>query len=57
MKADTIRKSSAPQVRELNTSEIDAVAGAKVRYYVMRGTWWIADGRNGVAVNTGIAAD
>jgi hypothetical protein len=54
MKADTIRKSNAPQVRELNTSEIDAVAGARVRYYVMLGTWWCA-GRAG-AVDTGIAA-
>jgi hypothetical protein len=57
MKADTIRTSSVPQVRELNSSEIEAVAGAKVRYYVMKGTWWIADGRNGVAVNTGIPAN
>jgi hypothetical protein len=55
MKADTTRKSNASQVRELNISEIDAVAGAAVRYYVMLGTWWCA-GRAG-AVNTGIPAD
>ena len=28
MKADTTRKSNAPQVRELKASELDAVAGA-----------------------------
>ena len=55
MKADTTRKSNTPNIRELNTSEIDAVAGAAVRYYVMLGTWWCA-GRAG-AVNTGIPAD
>jgi|RhiMethySRZTD1v2_1073278.scaffolds.fasta_scaffold65247_3 hypothetical protein len=55
MKADTTRKSNAPQVRELKASELDAVAGAAVRYYVMLGTWWCA-GRAG-AVNTGIPAD
>jgi hypothetical protein len=55
MKADSIRKPNAPQVRELDTSEIDAVAGAAVRYYKMRGTWWVAS-RLG-AVNTGIPAD
>jgi hypothetical protein len=55
MKADAARKQSMPQVRELNAGEIDAVAGAAVRYYVMKGTWWVAS-RLG-AVNTGIPAD
>jgi hypothetical protein len=46
-------------VRVLNAEEVEAVSGAEVRYYVMKGTWWVCGtNRNGepTAVNTGIPA-
>ncbi len=42
-------------IRPLSATELDAVTGAAVRYYVMKGTWWVC-GRTGCA-NTGIPAN
>jgi hypothetical protein len=52
-------KAEDSELRALTMDELDAVSGAGVRYYVMRGTWWVCgtdkDG-NSYARNTGIPA-
>ena len=59
MKDSSSADATDTKFRVLDSTEVDTVSGAAVRYYVMKGTWWVCGkNRNGdpVAVNTGIPA-
>ncbi len=53
MKADAILKSNAPQVRELNTGEIEAVAGADGKWVKMLTKWYWCTGDGHPTVGAG----